>query len=144
MARRAAARRRRAPPPAAAGRRPPSGPAPRARARALEERFPSRSRGPFADDPLPLRRADGEYREAVDRRVQAEEVLEDGGEEEDARAGELLLVELELDAAAAREAEAVLGDDARERRRALHREDAGDLLARGRRVREVVESQDLA
>src|SRR5262249_23476920 len=85
-----------------------------------------------------------EHREAVHRRVQAEETLEHRPEEEHTSAGELLLVQLEIDPSAACEREPVLRDDSRERRRAAHADDAVDLLACDQRIGEVVETQRLA
>ena len=97
---------------------------------ASDQDFLSRSGGPFADHLLPLPGSGAELGEAVERRVESQEMLDHAGKQVDAAAHELLLVEFEFDAGSARERHAVLGDDGGEVRPALQIGDPFDHLLR--------------
>ncbi len=79
---------------------------------------------------LSLWSGDAELGKAVDGDAYAEEALQHSGEEKGAAAGELIFVELHLNARAAREAYALLGDEAREVRLTVNLCDALDDVLR--------------
>src|SRR5262249_33266740 len=109
--------------------------------RSLHQNFPSRPGWPLAKYLLSLQSAHAKLAEAVEGRVHAEKSFQDVGEDENARAGKLVLVEFEIDEGAAGEADAVLRQQRREVRFALHRADALNLPHCEYRVGEIVELQ---
>src|SRR5581483_110998 len=89
----------------------------------LHQDFPSRPGRPLAKYLLSLQSAHAKLAEAVQRRVHSKKAFQNAGEYEDARAGKLVLVELELDERPPGEADSVLREQGRKMRLALDRAD---------------------
>jgi hypothetical protein len=109
----------------------------------LTEETVSRSGRPFADYLLPLLGAKHQLAEAVQRCIQSQEAVDDAREQVHANPDELLFVEFHLHPRPARERNAVIRYDTRECLRTLDRQDSFDLLLRVRRIREIIQLQDL-
>src|SRR5688572_1606846 len=92
--------------------------------RSLEETVFRRPGWPFLDVALALLQPRYELAERIDRRVQAQEALEHAGEQEDAGADVLLLVELDGDLDALGEAAGGGPAGAADHAAARHRRDA--------------------
>jgi putative intracellular protease/amidase len=71
---------------------------------------------------------DGQLAKAVHGDIERQEMFDDAGKEVDAAAHEAVFVELEFDAHAAHEGNAVVADDARETAFTANADDAFDLL----------------
>ena len=92
---------------------------------------------------LSLRSGHNQLGKAVQRSAEAEEALQNTGEQKGAAAHELLFVELHLHPGPAREGNAVFRGHAGEMRAALHPENAVDHVLRIGRLTDVVQAQDL-
>ena len=98
---------------------------------------PSSAWWPIDDRPPPLPRANCDLREAVHIGVQREKAIEDTGHEEHASAGELIFVELQLDAAPPGERNAMRRDNAGKGGAAPHADKTVNLAFGAQRIGEV-------